>query len=195
MTRAVNISQIRIKGSFKNSVPNDYKLAQCREYWSKHGFYLHDIIVNDKGQLVDGYIQYLVLRENNIKDVVVKGFDKKIHKRNKSKVRKGNKKKVKSYRDTETLYVFGVHPGRSKERVWRVPTKFQKEWESILNVGDTVLVKTKRGKAPIKVTRIERLSECPVDLPVKKIVKKITIDNEEMSRKVRKKNECDYGCN
>ena len=76
-----------------------------------------------------------------------------------------------------------------------MPTKFQKEWESILNVGDTVLVKTKRGKAPIKVTRIERLSECPVDLPVKKIVKKITIDNEEMSRKVRKKNECDYGCN
>ena len=90
MTRAVNISQIRIKGSFKNSVPNDYKLAQCREYWSKHGFYLHDIIVNDKGYLVDGYIQYLVLKENNIKDVVVKGFDKKIHKRNKSKVRKGN---------------------------------------------------------------------------------------------------------
>lgn len=65
MTRAVNISQIRIKGSFKNSVPNDYKLAQCREYWSKHGFYLHDIIVNDKGYLVDGYIQYLVLKENN----------------------------------------------------------------------------------------------------------------------------------
>ena len=54
-----------------------------------------------------------------------------------------------------------------------MPTKFQKEWESILNVGDTVLVKTKRGKAPIKVTRIERLSECPVDLPVKRVVERL----------------------
>lgn len=195
MTRVMKLSEIRIKGSFKNSVPNDYKLSQCREYWSQHCFYLHDIVVNDKEYLVDGYIQYLVLKENDIEDVVVKDFDKKVYKRTKSKVRKSGKKKVKSYRDTETLYIFGVHPKGIKERVWRVPNKFQKEWESILNVGDTVLVKTKRGKAPIKVTRIERLSECPVDLPVKKIVKKITIDNEEMSRKVRKKNECDYGCN
>ena len=182
MTRVMKLSDVRIKGSFKNSFPNDYKLAQCREYWNRHGFYLHDIVVDNKGYLVDGYIQYLVLKENGIEDVVFKGLGKKVYKRSKPKVRKCGNKKVKSYRDTETLYVFGVHPGRSKERVWRVPNKFQKEWESILNVGDTVLVKTKRGKAPIKVTRIERLSECPVDMPVKKVVKKISKYNKEDDR-------------
>lgn len=180
MRRVVKISEIRIKGSFKNSVPNDYKLAQCREYWNQHGFYLHDIIVNDKGYLVDGYIQYLVLKESGVEDAVVKDFDKKVYKINKPKVRKSNKKKIKSYRDTETLYVFGIHTGRgTKERVWRVPNKFQKEWENILSVGDIVMVKTKRGNAPIRITRIEKLSECPVDMPVKKVVKKISKYNKE----------------
>lgn len=180
MTRAVKISDIRIKGSFENSVPNDYKLVQCREYWSQHGLYLHDIVVNDKDYLVNGYIQYLILKENNIEDVVVKDFDKKIHRRTRSNVRKRDKKKVKSYRDIETLYVFGVHIGRgTKERVWRVPNKFQKEWEDILNVGDIVMVKTKRGKVPIRITRIEKLSECPVDIPVKKVIKKISKYNKE----------------
>lgn len=195
MTRVMKLSDIRIKGSFKNSIPNDYKLAQCREYWDQHGFYLHDIVVNNKDYLVNGYIQYLLLKENGIQGVVVKDYDKKVYKRRKLKVRKNSNKKSKSYRDMETLYVFGIHLGRTKERVWRVPNKFQKEWECILCVGDTVLAKTRYGNAPIIVTRIERVSECPVDMPVKKIVKKITIDNEEMSRKVRKKNECDYGCN
>jgi len=180
MTRVMKLSDIRIKGSFENSIPNDYKMAQCREYWNQHHMYLHDIVVNNKGYLVDGYIQYLVLKENGIEDITVKDFDKRVHKRRKSIVRKSDKKKSKSYRDIETLYIFGIHPGRgNKERVWRAPSKFQKEWEDILNIGDIVMVKTKRGNAPIKVTRIERLSECPVDIPVKRVIKKITKYNKE----------------
>ena len=180
MTRVMKLSDIRIKGAFENSVPNDYKLSQCREYWNQHGFYLHDIVVNNKGYLVDGYVQYLVLKENSIEDIVVRDLDKKVHKRQKLKVRKSGKKKSKSYRDMETLYVFGVHPGRgTKERVWRAPSKFQKEWEEILNVGNIVMVKTKCGNAPIEITRIERLSECPVDIPVKRVIEKISKYNKE----------------
>lgn len=180
MTRVMRLSDIRIKGSFKNSIPNDYKLTQCRDYWNQHGFYLHDIVVNNQDYLVDGCIQYLVLKENGIEDIVVRDLDKKVHKRQKLKVRKSGKKKLKSYRDMETLYVFGVHLGRGKkERVWRAPNKFQKEWEDILNVGDVVMVKTKRGNAPIEITRIEKLTECPVDIPVKKVVKKISKYNKE----------------
>lgn len=48
-----------------------------------------------------------------------------------------------------------------------------------LNVGDVVMVKTKRGNAPIEITRIEKLTECPVDIPVKKVVKKISKYNKE----------------
>lgn len=176
MTRVMKLSDIRIKGSFKNSIPNDYKLAQCREYWDQHGFYLHDIVVNNKDYLVNGYIQYLLLKENGIQDVVVKDFDKKIYKRRKPNVRKSDKKKAKSYRDTETLYIFGIHLGGIKERVWRAPNKFQKEWEAILSIGDIVMVKTKHGNALIKVTRIERLTKCPVDIPVKRVVKRLVIE-------------------
>ena len=171
----MKLADIKIKGSFKNSVPNDYKIAQCREYWKQHHLYIHDIVVNNNGCLVDGYIQYLVLKENGIEDVTVKDFDKKvcIKKSNERKVRKNHKKKTKSYRDVESLYIFGIHPRGTKERVWRVPNKFQKEWEDILNIGDIVMVKTKRGNAPIRITRIERLSECPVDMPVKRVVRKL----------------------
>ena len=172
MTRTMKLSDIRIKESFKNSVPNDYKLAQCREYWNQHGVYLHDIVVNNNGYLVDGYIQYLVLKENGVEDITVKDFDKKVYKR-KPNTRKNRKKKAKSYRDVETLYIFGIHPKGIKERVWRVPQKFKKAWEDILSIDDTVIVKTKRGNAPIKVTRIERLSKCPVDIPVKRVVKRL----------------------
>lgn len=178
MTRVMKLSDIRIKGSFKNSIPNDYKLAQCREYWKQHHLYNHDIIVKKNGYLEDGYIQYLILKENGVEDVTVIDFDRKVYSI-KTNARKNNKKKSKSYRDVETLYVFGIHPKGIKERVWRAPSKFQKEWEEILNVGDIVMVKTKRGNAPIKVTRIERLSECPVDMPVKRVVKKISQYNKE----------------
>lgn len=113
MRRVVKISEIRIKGLFKNSVPNDYKLAQCREYWNQHGFYLHDIIVNDKGYLVDGYIQYLVLKESGVEDAVVKDFDKKVYKINKPKVRKSNKKKIlQRYRNS--LCIWYSHRRRNK---------------------------------------------------------------------------------
>lgn len=172
MTRTMKLSDIRIKRSFENSIPNDYKIAQCREYWKQHHLYNHDIIVKNNGFLVDGYIQYLVLKANGVEDVTVKDFDRKVYNA-KSSARKNNKKKVKSYRDIETLYIFGIHPRGTKERVWRVPNKFQKEWEDILNVGDAVMVKTRRGNAPIRITRIERLSECPVNIPVKRVVRKL----------------------
>ena len=175
MTRIMKLSDIKIKRSFENSVPNDYKIVQCREYWKQHHQYLHNIVVNNNNYLVDGYIQYLVLKENSKEDVTVKDFDKKVRKRRKPNIRKSDKKKVKSYRDTETLYVFGIHPRGTKERVWRVPNKFQKEWEEILNIGDILMVKTKRGNALIKVTRIEKLSECPVEIPVKRVVERLII--------------------
>lgn len=180
MTRTMKLSDIRIKKSFENSTPNDYKIAQCREYWKQHHLYNHDLVVQNNGYLVNGYIQYLVLKENGVEDVIVKDFDKKVNR--KSNIRKNSKKKTKSYRDTETLYVFGIHPRGTKERVWRVPNKFQKEWEEILNVGDILMVKTKRGNALIKITRIERLSECPVDIPVKRVVKKITKNKNENNK-------------
>lgn len=173
MKRTMKLSDIRIKKSFENKTPNDYKVAQCREYWNQHHLYNHDIVVKNNGYLVNGYIQYLVLKENGVEDVTVRDFDKKLWNR-KPNVRKNSGQKAKSYRDRETLYIFGIHPRGTKERVWRVPNKFQKEWEDILNIGDFVLVKTKRGNAPIRITRIERLSECPVEIPVKRIVKKLT---------------------
>ena len=56
-----------------------------------------------------------------------------------------------------------------------MPNKFQKEWEDILDVGDLVMVRTKHGNALIRVTRIESLSKCPVDTPVKRVVERLIL--------------------
>ena len=80
-----------------------------------------------------------------------------------------------NYRECNTTYIYGVHPNSNstKERVWRVPNSWWNGWAENLNIGDMLLVKTKYGLAPIKITKIERLNECPVDTPVKTVVRKI----------------------
>lgn len=43
-----------------------------------------------------------------------------------------------------------------------------------LKIGDYLLVDTKYGTVPIRVTRFEILDECPVDIPIKTVIKKLT---------------------
>ena len=48
-----------------------------------------------------------------------------------------------------------------------------KGWENDLLPGDMILVETKYGVRKIVITKIEWLEKCPVDMPVKRVVKKI----------------------
>ena len=62
----------------------------------------------------------------------------------------------------------------------RSPTSFSL-WvvHKDLCIGDVLLVETKTGIKAIEVTRIERLEKCPVDIPVRKVIRKANNKNED----------------
>lgn len=167
----LKLSDIYIKESFANSIPQKEKIEECRRFWNTYHQQDRYIVVNNKHTLVDGYIQYLVLKENNVEVAEVHFSNKKKEKWI---------RKEKTYRESETTYVYGVHPNSNdnKERVWRIPNSWCDGWADNLNIGDMLWAKTKYGLAPIRITKIEKLSICPVDVPVKTVVRKIR--NEEV---------------
>lgn len=47
--------------------PRKSHIDKVRKYYSQHNYIDKPLIVNKKGVLLDGYIRYLVLKENNEK--------------------------------------------------------------------------------------------------------------------------------
>lgn len=172
--RRMRLEDIKIKESFANTTPSEEKMNECRKFWEMCNKQDRYVVVNKKGYLIDGYVQYLVLKENGIEDVEIRV--------GRSTKKRWNRKPLKSlypnYREQITTYIYGVHPNdkRKKERVWRVPNNWI-DWGNDLLPGDKILACTKRGITPIIITRIEWLDKCPVDMPVRKICRKFkTID-------------------
>ena len=147
----MKISDIKIQENFKTTTPSSRKLRECREYFKKHGIIDREIVVNKNGYLLDGYIGYLVLKENGVKDVEVV-FTNKNH---------ANK----------TIYVFGCHRDNGKEYVWRMPKKVKAD---NIVVGSNILVQTRFGIKSVTVTRIESLYSPPVAVPVKRVIRCLT---------------------
>lgn len=153
----MELSDIKINKTFANTVPSEEKMEKCRQHWNKYNTQDRYITVNHKNVLIDGYVQYLILKEQGINEAEVKVSSYSTYK----------------YYNQMTTYIFGVHPNskNDKERVWRVPHSWT-EWENGLVPGDRIMVFTKHGIAPIIITRIERLDKCPIDLPVRKVYRK-----------------------
>ena len=146
----MKLSEIKIKGNFLRTPPADYKLNACRDFCRSNGCVDRDIILNKNNVLVDGYVAYLVLKENNISDTEV------IY----------NYNKIDSV-PIEKLYVYARHAGNSKEYVWRIKAR---DYGNI-SVGDNILVNTKFGNKVVTVTRIEKLFNPPVAAPIRKVLK------------------------
>lgn len=176
--KLMKLSEIKISDSFKDTIPKEEKIAKCKEHWNTNHEQDRYIVINHDNVLIDGYIQYLVLKDANVDMVEVKISEKRRRYYHRKNIKEYNKKHV-SYREQDTIYIFGIHPNSrsNKERVWRIPNFFGKYYFNNLHVGDYVLAKTKYGQAPVKITRIERLSKCPFEFPVKTIVKKIHMNN------------------
>lgn len=171
----MRLNNIKIKDSFASTIPNKEKITECKDYWNNHNKQDRCIVVDHNNILVDGYIQYLVLKDTGIEIAEVKISDRKRKKWNrKRKLPKHTKPKKLTYRESNTTYVFGtlLYSKSKKERVWRIPNSWTEERIADFNVGDVVMVHNRKGFSPIKVTRIEKLNECPVDIPVKKVVRK-----------------------
>lgn len=163
----MKLNDIVITDEFKKTMPRKEKMDKCRCTYEKYGQPSKKIVVDHKNRLVDGYVQYLVFKENNVEDVIV----------NKLENPKDNTSRVhKDYKNHLTTYIYGIHPNDTKkqERIWRVPNSW-KGWENDILPGDRIMVNTMYGLKPIIVTRIEWLETCPVEYKVKKVAKKITV--------------------
>ena len=167
----IKMSDIKVPKSFAITIPKAEKMSVCRDFWNNNHKQIKDIVVNKDNILVDGYVQYLILKENNVEnaDVVKLGCKKMFM----SREYKRKRKYVKlSYKRETTTYIFGMHPkSNMKEYVWRVPTSW-KGWENDLLPGDRIWVHTEYGIKPIIITRIEWLDKCPVNMKVKKVYAK-----------------------
>lgn len=153
--KKIRISDIIITEAFTNSNPSEEKFRKYRREFAKIGKQSKLLVVNKYNVLMDGYIQYLILKENGIEE---------------AEYIRTNRKNVKNYRNEMTTYIYGKHENSScdKEFVWRVP----KKWNDFnANIGDKIFCYTKFGIVPVIVTKVERLEKCPIDLKVKKVAK------------------------
>lgn len=176
--KMMKLQDIKLTSAFTESVPSEKKMNECRYYWDNYHKQDRYLVINRDGYLIDGYVMYCVLKENNIGEANVK-----ISARRKKRWFRKNVSDWDSphYRNEETTYVYGMHYNTirgefSKEFVWRVPRLWsEKGWEDGLKTGDEILVDTKYGIKKIAVTRVEKLDKCPVDFPVKRVVKRLDV--------------------
>ena len=165
--KTMKLSDIKIVPAFAATIPREEKVNKCRYAYLQTGEQDRVIVVNHNDELVDGYVMYKVLQDLGVEDAEIKVSEKKkdIFTR---KCRVPDK-----YRSCMTTYVYGVHPGENakKERVWRVPGGWN-GWADDVLPGDTILVSTKRGVAPITVTKIQWLEKAPINRGVNRVVKK-----------------------
>lgn len=169
-TMKMKLSDIKITSAFAESVPSEKKMEKCRYNWNTLGIQDRYLVVNHGGYLIDGYVLYLVLKENNIEEVDVKISYKRKECWNRKTVHRW---KPAKYKIEPTTYIYGshLHGSNLKTYVWRVPKSWG-DWASNLQVGDTITCDTKYGHAPIIVSKILISDTCPVDFSVKKVSNK-----------------------
>lgn len=156
--KSIKLSDIVISSTFAESVPSEQKIQKYRSRFAETKVQSKYLILDNENVLVDGYIQYLILKENNVEEAKYVRY----------------RKKKSTYRTQNTTYVYGTHPNSkcTKEFVWRVPESWSEFTENI-KVGDTIYCKTKFGVAPVVVSKIEVNDLCPIDIPVRKVANQI----------------------
>ena len=170
----MRLSDIKVSGAFENTTPSKAKMDECRHNWNWYHKQDRFIVVDNNNTLVDGYVQYLVLKENGVELAEVKISN---HKRKEWQRKNMDKFKMPAYVNKPTTYIYGRHYRMkhgefSKEYVWRVPKHLLRQGFGVgLQEWDSVLVDTKYGAKPVTVTKIVRLDKCPIDKPVRPVIK------------------------
>ena len=158
--KKIKLDYIIIPKVFLESKPSEMKIEKCRNKWKKYNKQPKLLIIDEDNVLVDGYIQYLVLKELG-------------HEEGNYIIKHESKKEKSSYRNIPTTYIYGKHPNSKDTKIymWRVPKNWT-NWADNIQIGDTIICSTKFGYAPVIVNKIEILDECPIDIPVKKVCNK-----------------------
>lgn len=151
MEKNIKTSDIIIKDAFKTTKPSIHKINKCKNYFDKNQKIDEKILLDSNNRLLDGYIRYLILVDNNVEYTTVNVLNE-------------------NYYETETFYIFGRHPCSSKEYVWRLPPK-ELANKGKYCIGKKVLVKTKRGTKVIEITRTLLALTPPVKSYIRKVIK------------------------
>ncbi len=72
MNRKMKLSDIKIKESFAITTPNEEKMRECRNNWNIYHRQDRYIVINANRELIDGYIMYLVFKENGMEEADIK---------------------------------------------------------------------------------------------------------------------------
>lgn len=158
------LSEIKITEEFLNTKPSNIKVQECRKFWGKNHKQDRYLVINEEGYLIDGYIQYLILKENKVDEAEIQI----------SNVRKNKWKRMEkdTYRNQLTTYIYGKHPGDEKKKtyIWRVPNSDGwDEFKSNVNVDDMIFCYSKKRVTPVVVTEVVTTKNCPVIYPVNKV--------------------------
>ena len=160
--KTIKLSDIIVPKYIKESEPSEYKMQCRRKWWNENQTQQRWLVLDRDNVLLDGYIQYLILKENGVEEA--RFIRRKAFRHDERR---------QDYRTMPTTYIYGVHPNSNceSEFMWRVPASWI-GWVDNLQIGDTVLCQTKFGYSPVVVTRIEILDKCPVNFRVKKVARR-----------------------
>ena len=125
----VLISDIVIPDAFKNTAPNNIKMERIRQYVNVYNTVDEPVTISSSNVLTDGYIRYLIAKENNMQPIPCFISDKNF----------------KSKRPHK--YIIGKFDN-DLEYVWKICNNFD------INVGDKVLVANRNGSAIVSVVKI-----------------------------------------
>lgn len=156
MVKLMSLSDIKIPKCFAENPPKKEKLYACRQFFDAFGYLDRSIVVNGNDTLVDGYVGYLVLKENRVEryDAVIDNCqDKRSH--------------------STDIILLGKHKPDGKEYSWRV-TRGKRGTRGIqyAKVGSRMIVNTSRGQKVVRITRITNDKEYGLEnLPTNTVVK------------------------
>lgn len=151
--KKMKLTDIKISNSFARTIPNEEKLHKCYQHWIETHKQDRDIVINHKGYLVDGYVQYIILMELGEEYALVN--------------------KLPKYTTAPTTYIWGKHPNSidNKTYVWRVPSSWN-DWINEVQIGDSIYCHTKNGVASVIVQEVEVLNNRPINRAIKKVATK-----------------------
>lgn len=155
--KTISLSDIIVPNWFKVSTPSGKKMEWVRTYFNKHGVIDCNLVITKNNVLVDGYIRYLVLLENGVKEAPYI---------------------IGKERPPETVTLISAKFSNSeKDYTWRIP--YKKAAELDIHIGDTVIVETEYyGKRRTKKVVVDKIyeSEDYNDLKRKRVLKKVNKD-------------------
>ena len=125
----VNIDDIKIYPCFASSTPRAKKVERKEWQYSQSGMSEFDIVLDRNNYLIDGYIGYLIAKENGLTHIPV---------------RYGRRHIIKA-----------VHETGGKVYAWELPGILTNR----VSVGDKVVVETSRGRRKVKVVAVEEYGQ------------------------------------